>query len=428
MPITSAGDRAVAEGLLLMHETSRVPDNGVNMPTFMSSGLSKVLKNKKGRAQSSPSAPCVVFSNLEHEPGDHVSVDIPHRLTGLPVMGNRTAEGREDDWTESQYSMKIDVTRYPLDIGSKLDQKRRGYSLMGIARNLIRDWYNRYDTERFIYCVMGARGSYMDHDMILPLEGALLDNNESLDEYLTNPLLPPTHNRTHYCSATGQANSIGGVGTYASGKTRVPMGAADVFTVDEVKRLKLTLEEMPNPPQRSVFDIGQGKSTDPMYHLKVTPKMWASMMNSVSGAEFAQLTANALKRTGSWNHPVFKGEGALIDDIYVSKYHLPVKFLPNTTVRCRDDDADGTMYDEVIPGGVQIERGVLLGASAIAKAYGNMGSGMSWGMEREVRDYKFKRSICVGTMDGMKKIVVRNSAGELYDRGLFTVNAAVPTS
>ena len=111
---TFRGQRAAVESRALMIETSRIEEGRVNFARLMSSGIKKTITSKKVRMQSDPDSPVLRVTDLQKTTGDTVKVDVDHRLTGIPVVGNEDAEGKEDELTHSQYSVSLDVTRYPV--------------------------------------------------------------------------------------------------------------------------------------------------------------------------------------------------------------------------------------------------------------------------------------------------------------------------
>ena len=152
MSQTARGDRAAVQSKVLMMETSRLEKGRFNFARMMSSGIEKTLNgNKKVKEQSDPESPCVRVTDLSTMHGDEVQVDIDHRLNGFPIMGNQDARGKEDELTESQYTVGLDVARYPLKVGSKLDQQRRPWDLVKRAKRSIREWSERLDTEPVSY-------------------------------------------------------------------------------------------------------------------------------------------------------------------------------------------------------------------------------------------------------------------------------------
>ena len=426
---TFRGNRAAIESRALMIETSRLEEGRVNFSRLMSSGLSKTITTKKVREQSNPESPVIRLTDLKTNVGDTVKVDVDHRLTGIPVMGNADAEGKEDELTQSQYSVSLDLARYPVKVGSNLDQQRTPYDLYSRVKRSVVDWSIRYDNEMFLYHAFGARGDYRDIDTILPLEGYTDTFGASFDDLMVNPLSPPTPNRTFFADATGLVNCIDNTLGFTSGRTPVPMTAASVLSVEAIQKLKLMVERMPLPPQRARFEIKSGKGykmTTPMYVLVVSPKMFETMRVGADFQGYSTLVSNALKRSAGWDHPLFQGDMVMIGDILVCKAPYTVRHKAGSKVPVRDDNKDGTVRPATVPGGFDIERGLLIGGQMLAHCLGRTKSGQHWSIKTRKHDYQEKRSVAIGKMHGLKKITFRDRNGYLYDNGCISVLAAVP--
>ena len=427
---TFRGSRAAIESRALLLETSRIEEGRVNFSRLMSSGIEKTITSKKVRMQSDPNSPVLRVTDLQKSTGDTVKVDVDHRLTGIPVVGNEDAEGKEDELTHSQYSVSLDVTRYPVKVGSKMDQQRTPYDLYQRVKRSVIDWSIRYDNEMFLYHAFGARGDYQDIDTILPLENYRDPVGTSFNDLMVNDLSPPTDNRSFFLDDTGLVNCIDATLGFSSGRTPSGMTAASQLSIEAIEKLKVKLERMPLPPQKARFEIKTGKGfkmTTPMYVLVVSPKMWDTMRLGAGYQNYAQLVANALKRCAGWDHPLFQGDMLMVGDILVCKAPYTVRHLAGSTVMVRDDNKDGTPRPATVPAGFDIERGLLIGGQMLAQCFGRTKSGYTWSIKTRRYDYDEKRAVAIGKMCGTKKITLRDRDGFLYDNGCITVFGAVPS-
>lgn len=426
---TTRGDRAAIQSKILMAETSRWESGRVNFSRLMSSNIKRTVTSKKTKMQSDAISPVVRITDLQRNSGDHVTMDIKHRLVGLPRMGNADARGYEDEIDTSRYEIAVDLTRYPVKIGSRMDQQRRPWDLVREARSSIVDWSVRYDNEQFMYHAMGARGGYQDSDLILPLD-TFRGEGGSFDDFMVNKLSPATHNRAFFCGPQGTTtNCIGAPpGGFTTGKPPVPITNANKFSIETLYRLQRILEEMVNPPPKARFEIKTPsgyKKTSPMYAMLVTPRMWEGMRLEPGFTDYAQLVANALKRCAGWDHPLFTNDMLMAGDILVCKTPIPVRHYQQAMVSMRNDDANGTVHQQQVPVGIDVDQGLLIGGQMLGHAFGKTVSGNTWSMETEKYDYRGKQGIAIGRMAGLKKITIRNRLGELYDHGCITLYSAV---
>ncbi|MEC6498263.1 DUF4043 family protein, partial [Escherichia coli] len=75
-----------------------------------------------------------------------------------------------------------------------------------------------------------------------------------------------------------------------------------------------------------------------------------------------------------FNHPLFKGECAMWRNILVRKYAgMPIRFYQGSKVLVSKNDLTATTEEK--QAATNIDRAMLLGAQALANAYGQKGGG-----------------------------------------------------
>ncbi|MEC6498264.1 DUF4043 family protein, partial [Escherichia coli] len=75
-----------------------------------------------------------------------------------------------------------------------------------------------------------------------------------------------------------------------------------------------------------------------------------------------------------FNHPLFKGECAMWRNILVRKYAgMPIRFYKDSKVLVSKNDMAATTEEKQAK--TNIDRAMLLGAQALANAYGQKGGG-----------------------------------------------------
>ncbi|MFN3786466.1 MAG: DUF4043 family protein, partial [Thiothrix sp.] len=174
---------------------------------------------------------------------------------------------------------------------------------------------------------------------------------------------------------------------------------------------------------------------DPMYVLLVTPRQWNTFQQTTGATEWNMMISNAIQRSRGCEHPVFKGDCLMFQNILVRKYSPPVRFLPNKPIRVSTDTASSTAVIQRIPANADfaVDRAILLGGHAIAEAYASVtdASGKRFG----TMNFAFWEDTFDGGegirkhikwMNGMKKITIADRFGKMYDYGVAVLDTAVP--
>ncbi len=137
------------------------------------------------------------------------------------------------------------------------------------------------------------------------------------------------------------------------------------------------------------------------------------------------MVAQASSRSKGFSHPLFKGEYALWRNILVKKMARPTRFNVGTQVSvCTNTNAAGTTT--VVPG-VTVDRALVLGAQAIANAWGDVG-GKAKGhftIKRKKEDHDNLTETSTCWMNGKKKIRFPDKNGRINDFGVAVIDTAV---
>ncbi|WP_270692891.1 MULTISPECIES: phage capsid family protein [unclassified Aeromonas] len=364
----------------------------------------KGVKINDGK-QTHHGAPVVRITDLAKGAGDEVDMQLFHQLSGRPTMGDKKLAGRLESMSFADFSLKISQIRHGVDAGGKMSQKRTKHDLIKTARALLADgYYGRLVDQRGFAQLAGARGDYSATDIILPLA-----DDPEFAEIMINPLTAPTYER-HFFG--GDATSFEAI------------DAADRFNLGCVDNMSLFLAEMANPiqPIRMVADPSGG---EPLYVLYVTPRQWHDFYTSSSGKDWQAMLASAMERSKGWNHPIFRGEGAMWRGILVKQYKgMPIRFNQGSTVKvCAANSTTGAEVDKVA--GTLIDRAVLLGGQALANAFGSGEQGGSFGMHQEPADHGNSNEISIRWVSGLQKIRFKQRNGNIQDHGCMVLDTAV---
>ena len=137
------------------------------------------------------------------------------------------------------------------------------------------------------------------------------------------------------------------------------------------------------------------------------------------------MMAAAMERSKGFNHPIFQGGGAMWNNILVKKYKgMPIRFNQGSTVNvCTANSADGA--ETQVTAGTTIDRAVLLGAQALANAFGSGTEGGAFNMNEEKTDHKNGTELVISWMNGLSKLRYKQKNGNIQDHGCIALDTAV---
>ncbi|ELK1648152.1 TPA: N4-gp56 family major capsid protein [Salmonella enterica subsp. diarizonae serovar 53:z10:z35] len=375
----------------------------VNILTEQQEAPKAVSPDKKSTKQTSAGAPVVRITDLKKERGDEVSFSIMHKLSKLPTMGDQRIEGRGEDLSRADFSLRIDQGRHLVDAGGRMSQQRTKFNLASSARTLLGTYFNDLQDQCAVVHLAGARGDFMADDVIVPLA-----SHRDFKEIMINDVMPPTHNR-HFFG--GDATSLEAV------------DSSDVFSLSLVDNMALFIDEMAHPLQPVRLKGDELYGEDPYYVLYVTPRQWNDWYTSTSGKDWNQMMVRAVNRSKGFNHPLFKGECAMWRNILVRKYAgMPIRFYTGSRVWVSNNNLAATTQQIEVK--TNIDRAMLLGAQALANAYGQKDGG-HFNLVQKKTDMDNRTEIAINWINGLKKIRFEDKTGRMQDHGVIAVDTAV---
>jgi N4-gp56 family major capsid protein len=398
--ITKAQARKIQQAALFT--ASQRNRSFVNM--FTEEAPKSAKGDMKGERQTSPNAPIVRITDLNKTAGDTVDMQIVHKLSKMPTMGDRKIAGRGESLDFTDFELSINQGRHQVDAGGKMSQQRTVHDLRKTARTLLGPYFNDLQDQQSTFHLAGARGDFFEDDMIIPLE-----SHDEFAEIMVNDVTPPTYDRHFFGGDATNFESIDG---------------SDVFSLEVVDNLSLFLEEMAHPLQPVRFTGDELSGDEPFYVLNVTPRQWYDWQQTTSYKDWQTLTANAINRSRNFKHPVFAGDCAMRGNILVRKYKgAPVRFNAGSTVNVCANDNAATVEQKTA--GTMIDRAILLGGQALASAWGKTQNGSQFSMHEEKTDAGNRDEITIAWMNGLKKIRFKDKSGRVNDHGVIALDTAV---
>ncbi|OEE65856.1 N4-gp56 family major capsid protein [Enterovibrio norvegicus FF-33] len=358
----------------------------------------------KGNKQTSSGAPIVQVTDLKKTKGDTVDMQIVHKLTKRPTMGDQRIAGRGESLDFTAFELSIDQGRHQVDAGGKMSKQRTAHNLMSTSRTLLGTYYNDLKDQLATVHMAGARGDFIADDTIVPLSA-----HEEYAGMLVNDVLPPTYDR-HF---------FGGDAT-----TFETLDQADVFSMSVVDSLSLFLDEMDHPIQPIRFNEDKLAGDEPFFILNITPRQWNDFKQTSSYKDWQQLAATAMKRKGDFSHQVFRGDCVMHENILVRKYlGMPIRFNTGSTVNVAGNDNEATVRQ--VTASTSIDRAMLIGAQALADAWGSTSKGSQFSVHTEKTDSGNRDEVTIAWMNGLKKIRFKDKNGRMNDHGVVAVDTAI---
>jgi N4-gp56 family major capsid protein len=365
-----------------------------------------VDKNKVDPStQTAPGAPIVRVSDLSKTKGDEVTMDLFHELKGRPTMGDRKLAGRAESITSSQFTAKINQGRHVVDSGGKMTQQRTVQDLVRVANSMLSPYYMKLSDEITHIHLAGARGTD-EGGWITPLS-----SDEEFADMLVNPVTPPTFDRHFYGN---NATSLS------------DLDSTDKFSLRDVKRIRLALDEMANPIQPIKFKDDPMSEDNPFFVLYVTPRQWFDLGETTEMAAYRTMQSNALARGNYFKNPIFTGDAILSENILIRKAKRPITFAAGTSVSVCTNTANAATTN--VTAAVATDRAILLGAQALADMYGMSGSSANGGhhfsMKTEKTDFDNALEHAICWMNGKAKIRFKGVNGYVSDHGVMVLDTA----
>lgn len=347
--------------------------------------------------------PIVEIRDLSKGAGDTASYDIVDILSGKPVMGDKRLSGKMMALKFGSQDIRIDQIRGGVDPGGRMSRKRTLYDLRMLSMANLQGWnINMKDNTTLVH-LAGARGYQLGKDW----SSVPLESDPDFGEIVVNPVMPPTYNR-RYITGSGLGNAL----TAALDNT-------DKLTLTSLDELRTGIDESEYPLQGIRLEGDESDEEDPLYVLRVSPTGYQQLRESSTDKDWNTLVSNAVTRASISKHPLFRGGDLLWRNILIKKTRRSVRFRAGDNVR--QYAADGTTINTVTAP-VGFDRAILLGAQALAWAYGaDEGSGYHLSWHEEKTDHGARVEVSTSLMAGARKLTFELD-GVRTDHGVIAVD------
>ena len=363
----------------------------------------------KTKGQTSPDYPIVKAGDLAKGAGDTVSIDLFNILQGKPVMGDKRIEGRMMQLTYSSMDVRIDQVRGGADSGGRMTQKRTVHNLRNISMAGLQAWMQRLEDQTALVHLAGARGSQQTSDWVVPLQ-----SDGDFSEIMVNTVKAPTKNR--YFAANDAT-------------TPADIGTNDALTLQDIDRIVAQLRESPVVMQ-SVKIKGDDRAwNDPLWVMFVTERQWLYLQSRTSQTTWRQAVQYAFERkSGGLKHPLFDAyETIMWNGVLIKRMNrYAIRFAAGYNVVTDTGGSDGMTYTEsTVQTAQPVDRAIIVGAQALAKAYGKSASDYFYDWSEKEVDHGNSIETVSAAMCGSAKIRFKIDGADT-DFGVAVVDSYAP--
>lgn len=378
---------------------------------------------KNLRLQTDPGMPFVRIADLSTDPkGDKVTVDAFNVTGGKPIMGDRNAEGQGKKLSSSSFNMLIDLATHNVDAGGKMSRQRTRWDLRRIAKAELQAYFPRMIWQRALTHLAGARGFQTGMSWDVPLASDI-----DFADILVNPVKAPTYNR-HLV--------INGTGLTRGGAQLASIATTDKWKLSNLDSLSYLLDaietKLPTPrfvgdqqaydaPLKGVLLLPPGAYNDLITDMTAGNNLRAFQGAAESRSKYAVDSSIFRGTCGIWrgllvrpiNHTVFFNASSSVQHIAVAN-------------RLTETESTATV-NAAIGATFQVERSLLLGAQALARAEGTSNSGLQASIIENTynagRSYEYLGEYMGGEAKFRFTYPNENGDPEPTDNGVFVIDA-----
>jgi len=367
----------------------------------------------KAKEQTSPDYPIVKAGDLSKGAGDTISIDLFNILQGKPRMGDKRIAGHMMPLTYASMDVSINQCRGGADSGGRMTRKRTVHNLRNIVHVGLQAWMERLEDQSGLVHLSGARGFQQTPDWVVPLQSDL-----DFAEILVNTVKAPTKNR-YFCAndATDPSN----------------IGSNDALTLQDVDRIISQLKEATSTLQPIKIKNDEQSWNDPLWVMFVTERQWLYLQSRTSQQQWRQAVQNAFERkTPGMKHPLFNSMKAIMWGGMLIRplNRYAIRFPAGSPVVVDTGGSDGQTYTESTVNvsattNNDVDRAIIVGAQALAKAYGKSNSAYFYDWSEEEVDHGNSIETVASAMNGTAKIRFKIDGADT-DFGVAIVDSYAP--
>lgn len=353
------------------------------------------VEGKLGKQQSDASMPIVEIMDLNKAASDTVRVDCIDVAVAKPIMGSRNAEGKGTPMSFSSFDTKIDQFTFPVSAGDNMSQQRTPHDLRRLARAQAVGLMSRYFEQSSLVHMAGARGQAVGSDWVVPV-----DTDADFADIMVNAVKAPTYNR-HYV--------VNGTGITQGGAQLASIVSTDLLKLTHIDQIRNIIDNLDLSLQPVKIADDPAANDEPMWVMYVPSNVYSALLAEGSLRSFQQYAVN--RAAYGSKHPLFRGECGMWNGILVKKLTRAVRFLPNTTcahitsANAATATETNVTVNASLTAGYGVERCIILGAQALAHAYGNNNNtGTPYNWAEKLHNFEREPEFAVFGVGGSAKV------------------------
>lgn len=366
--------------------------------------------------------------------GDRITLDLELRVGGTPIPGDTDATATGQPLTYSRDQVTLLAQTFVIDAGGIMDRQRSPHNLRQRAMLQAPAWVGDYEDQAITVALAGARGFNQVFPQSIPLQA----DPGFATSMCNNPVTPPTPNR--YFLPNGGATPAALDPTCVMSLNFFDT-LRTVVSQQEVPLHGLTMTDMNDKGESSYYVNDRAL---PMWIALVTEEMWNTLMTDVGTQNWRYFISQANTRKDFMNHPLFyDGEVALWRNIFITVYPRPITWAAGQLVPYYANQAAanaGTISYVAAP--YRMQRGMLVGAEALAMVYGDANpipsgkqatktgytseQGVPFSYVEETFNFGKQIKGAATMMPGFKKLVYTHR-GNVWDNGVVTFDVYQPS-
>ena len=374
------------------------------------------------RLQTDPGMPFVRITDLSTDPrGDSVTVDAFNVTGGKPIMGDRNAEGRGKKLSYSSFGVSIDLATHNVDAGGKMARQRTRHDLRRIARAEIAGYFPRFVWQRGLVHLAGARGKQTGMSWDVPLA-----DDPDFADIMVNTVKAPTYNRHMVLNGTSLTRGGLQLGSIAS---------IDKWKLSNLDELAFYLESMETKLPAPRF-VGDEQAVDSPLKgvLLLPPGSYNDLITDMTAGNNLRAFQAAVEQRQRYakDSSIFRGEAGIWRNILVKKIDYSIYFNAGDAVKYvavgdRLTETESSVNVAAIGAGYQVERAILLGAQALARAEGASNSGVQAAIIENTynagRNFEYIGEFMGGEAKFRFKYPNENGDAEPTDNGVMVIDS-----
>ena len=358
---------------------------------------------RKLKGQTTPGLPFIRVTDLAKTAGNSVTVDLFNIIQGKPIMGDRKVAGKGMSLTSSTQEITINQARAMVDPGGRMTQQRTLHNLRTLAQANLSGYASRLEDQLCLVHSGGSRGYDNGADWVVPLA-----SDPDFNDIVVNTVNPPTPNRRVFA---GNATTVSGLAT------------TDQLNLSDIDRIRAQIDEMVFPMQPIEIPGDPANQENPLYCLYVTSRQWHWLQTNTGAGNWRTFLSNAYERSRGFQVPLFMGTPGMWNGILIKKLFRPIRFPAGSLVQ----EYNASMVSTGVAAAVDVDRGLLFGAQALAMVYGrHQQSDYFYSWNEEMTDHGNTIEISIAMMAGKSKLRFKDVTGTVTDNGVMTVDSYAP--